>query len=129
MLKSILILDLGSTFGAELSASLQARGLKIMRCDSIVNLDAALKGSWDLILTEWDFYHLRGAGLIELLNPSRQPILVCSRHDTAIIAAEALEAGASGVFSLFNRTDLIDEIQLQLNEDPEISEDKQNIFV
>lgn len=128
MIKSILILDLGSTFGAELSASLQARGLKIMRCDSVVNLDAALKGSWDLILTEWDFYHLQGTRLIELLNPERQPILICSRHETVDIAAEALEAGARGVFSLFNRTDLINEIQHQLHGNPEIFEDDRNIF-
>jgi DNA-binding response OmpR family regulator len=127
MPKSILMVDLGSAKGAELGAALQAKGFRVTRCDSVVSLDTALKGLWDLILTEWDFYHLRGSRLIELLKPARQPILVCSRQDTGSIAAEALEAGARGVFSTFGRAELLDEIERQIYGSPGILEEGDSI--
>lgn len=115
MFKSILLLDLDAMHGNEVAASLYSRGFRVMRCDNVVKLDAALKGVWDMILTEWDFYHLSGAGLIRLLEPGRQPVLVYSHKDTGLIAAEAMEAGARGVFSKHGRAELVEEIERLLD--------------
>lgn len=129
MYKSVLLLDLDMIHANEVAASLYSRGMRVMRCDSVVGLNAALKGSWDLVLTEWDFYHLSGAGLIGLLQPRRQPVLVYSRRETGAIAAEALEAGAKGVFSKYSRAELIEEIDRQMSGDAEPFEDERSILV
>jgi DNA-binding response OmpR family regulator len=129
MVKSILMLDLSSALSSELAHSLEARGWKVMRCQSVLSLDHALKGIWDLVLTEWDFYQFHGSQLIQLLRPERQPVLVCSRQETSSIAAEALEAGARGVFSSFSRSALLDEIQRQLDGTHGLFEDGVNLAV
>jgi two-component system chemotaxis response regulator CheY len=118
MFKSVLVLDLDSIHCNEVAASLYSHGFRVMRCDSIVNLEAVLKGTWDLILTEWEFYQLSGASLISHLRPERQPVMVFSNRDTGSIAAEAMQAGAKGVFSKHSRAELVEEVERQLNGSP-----------
>jgi DNA-binding NarL/FixJ family response regulator len=120
MLKSVLLVDLDGASGRDISDFLYTRGVRVLRCDNVPRLETALKGAWDLVLTEWEFYHLGGASLISLLRPQRQPVLVYSWKESGGISAQALQAGAKGVFSKRSRGDLVEEISRQLNGNSDI---------
>src|SRR5688572_13479608 len=110
-METILVIDPNAGDAVALCKRLRSLGYRAMACVSTPALAELSGQAWDLVITEWDFYHLQGGSHLAALKPWSRPVLVRSSREAMSIAAAALEEGVRGVFAKKNQAGLVEEVR------------------